>query len=185
MIFLQRRVQAPSARATPSAARAASVGAGPERRTGRDTSRSVGSDAALDARATIAGAERRPRPVPVVRPQTPGPVLSWTRRLTQLQTASVEPQRKSFGLISIDAVALGRYEPRYCGTNSVGRVPASQAGCRGFESRVPLQNFQVIVIVTRPRRGRSLPGACERSTCRRGRCFGGGPRSCATTFCWS
>ena len=27
------------------------------------------------------------------------------------------------------------------GTNSVGRVPASQAGCRGFEPRVPLHFF--------------------------------------------
>src|SRR2546429_5258403 len=25
-----------------------------------------------------------------------------------------------------------------CGSNSVGRVPAFQAGCRGFESRLPL-----------------------------------------------
>src|SRR5688572_7597526 len=30
------------------------------------------------------------------------------------------------------------------GTNSVGRVPASQAGCRGFESRVPLRKTRPI-----------------------------------------
>ncbi len=30
-------------------------------------------------------------------------------------------------------------DSRHRGTNSVGRVPASQAGCRGFESRVPLR----------------------------------------------
>ena len=30
-----------------------------------------------------------------------------------------------------------------CGTNSVGRVPASQAGCREFESRVPLRYSSV------------------------------------------
>ncbi len=28
-----------------------------------------------------------------------------------------------------------------CGSNSVGRVPAFQAGCRGFESRLPLHLF--------------------------------------------
>ena len=27
------------------------------------------------------------------------------------------------------------------GANSVGRVPASQAGCRGFEPRVPLHSY--------------------------------------------
>jgi integrase len=31
-----------------------------------------------------------------------------------------------------------RKDSKHRGTNSVGRVPASQAGCRGFESRVPL-----------------------------------------------
>jgi hypothetical protein len=29
-----------------------------------------------------------------------------------------------------------------CGSNSVGRVPAFQAGCRGFESRLPLQSHK-------------------------------------------
>ncbi len=33
------------------------------------------------------------------------------------------------------------------GTNSVGRVPASQAGCRGFEPRVPLHFFFFLPLI--------------------------------------
>ena len=38
----------------------------------------------------------------------------------------------------INATPINHVVLDTCGTNSVGRVPASQAGCRGFESRVPL-----------------------------------------------
>src|SRR2546421_9275849 len=39
-----------------------------------------------------------------------------------------------------DRSTILSFHAQLCGSNSVGRVPAFQAGCRGFESRLPLSS---------------------------------------------
>jgi hypothetical protein len=66
----------------------------------------------------------------------PGRRRSGARGL-QDAGAAIAPGTGRLGLV--DSWRPRRYQRgRSRGTNSVGRVPASQAGCRGFESRVPL-----------------------------------------------
>jgi hypothetical protein len=56
----------------------------------------------------------------------------------------------------------GCYNRRRCGCNSVGRVSASQAECRGFESHRPLH----IIFMNRSRSSRpSWPARWFRGTC--------------------
>src|SRR5215218_4877859 len=48
------------------------------------------------------------------------------------------------------------YSKERRGGNSVGRVPASQAGCRGFESRPPLQSHNSAEFGTIPNMGSTV-----------------------------
>ena len=73
--------------------------------------------------------------------------------------------------LAIDDGRARRYESCcFCGTNSVGRVPASQAGCRRFEPGVPLPVSCSRGEICRVRRGScaaplELPQAAARVCC--------------------
>jgi hypothetical protein len=57
----------------------------------------------------------------------------------RIGTANGGANRRGAATWSILVLAAGTNGYRVCGSNSVGRVPAFQAGCREFESRLPLQ----------------------------------------------
>ena len=68
------------------------------------------------------------RPAPIIPSGRASPASCWA-----LDGATILPRRRY--QTNSKAVVAARQEAR--GGNSVGRVPAFQAGCRGFESRPP------------------------------------------------
>ena len=65
------------------------------------------------------------------------------REMTKKLDDSLEKLRKYQMILSRQE---GLKWIQFCGSNSVGRVPAFQAGCRGFEPRLPLHRYKMPVL---------------------------------------